>query len=42
MIPSVIEASKKMGQMRLDYSIGNVAGLISLPTFKVITEVEAL
>jgi hypothetical protein len=42
MIPSVIEASKKMGQMRLDYSIGNAPGLIPLPTFKVITEVEAL
>ena len=41
MIPSVIEASKKMGQMRLDYSIGNAAGLIPLPTFKVVTEVEA-
>jgi hypothetical protein len=41
MIPSVIEASKKVGQMRLDYSIGNAPGLIPLPTFKVVTEVEA-
>jgi hypothetical protein len=41
MIPSVMEASKKMGQMRLDYSIGNPPGLIPLPTFKVVTEVEA-
>lgn len=41
MIPSVIEASKKLGQMRLNYSIGNTPGLIPLPTFKVITEVEA-
>ncbi len=42
MIPSVMEASGKMGQMRLDYCIGNPPGLIPLPTFRVVTEVEAL
>ncbi|MBW1804393.1 MAG: hypothetical protein JRJ85_27125 [Deltaproteobacteria bacterium] len=42
MIPSVIEASKRMGQMRLTYSYGSPAGLIPLTTFKVVTEVEAL
>ena len=42
MIPSVVEAAKKMGQMRLTYSHGSPAGLIPLTSFKVITEVEAL
>ena len=42
MIPSVIEASKKLGQMRLTYSIGNPPGMIPLTSFKVVTEVEAL
>lgn len=42
MIPSVIEASKKMGQNRIDYSIGNPAGMIPLTSFKVVTEVQAL
>jgi hypothetical protein len=42
MIPSVIEASKKMGQLRLAYSLGSPPGLIPLTSFKVVTEVEAL
>ena len=41
MIPSVVEASRKAGQSRLDYSIGNPPGLIPLPSFKIVTEVEA-
>jgi hypothetical protein len=42
MIPSVIEASKKMGQLRLTYSLGSPPGLIPLTSFKVVTEVQAL
>jgi len=42
MIPSVIEASKKMGQLRLNYSIGNPPGLIPLTSFTVVTEIQAL
>lgn len=42
MIPSVIEASKKLGQLRLTYSLGNPPGLIPLTSFKVVTEIEAL
>jgi len=42
MIPSVIEASKKMGQARVKYNLGSPPGLIPLPSFKVITEVQAL
>ena len=42
MIPSVTEASKKLGQLRLKYSMGNPPGLIPLTSFKVVTEIEAL
>jgi hypothetical protein len=42
MIPSVIEASRKLGQLRLKYSLGNPPGLIPLTSFKVVTELEAL
>jgi hypothetical protein len=42
MIPSVVEASRKAGQLRLDYCIGNAPGVIPLPSFKVVTEIEAL
>jgi hypothetical protein len=42
MIPSVIEASKKMGQQRLKYSLGDAPGLIPLTSFKVVTEIQAL
>lgn len=42
MIPSVVEAAEKLGQLRVDYFIGNPAGLIPLTSFKVVTEVEAL
>ena len=42
MIPSVIDASKRMGQQRLKYSLGDSPGLIPLTSFKVVTEVEAL
>lgn len=42
MIPSVVEASRKAGQLRLDYCIGNAPGVIPLPSFKVITEIQAL
>jgi hypothetical protein len=42
MIPSVVEASKKLGQLRLDYCIGDAPGLIPLPSFHVVTEVQAL
>jgi hypothetical protein len=42
MIPSVIEASEKLGQLRLKYSLGNPPGLIPLTSFKVVTEIEAL
>lgn len=42
MIPSVVEASKKMGQLRLDYAIGDPPGLIPLTTFEVVTEIQAL
>ncbi len=42
MIPSVIEASRKLGQLRLNYSKGNPPGLIPLTSFTVVTEIEAL
>jgi hypothetical protein len=42
MIPSVVEASRKAGQMRLDYCIGNAPGVIPLPSFKAVTEIQAL
>jgi len=42
LIPSVVEAAKKLGQLRVDYCIGNAAGLIPLTSFKVVTEIEAL
>jgi len=42
MIPSVTEASRKLGQLRLKYSMGNPPGLIPLTSFKVVTEIEAL
>lgn len=42
MIPSVIEASKRAGQLRLDYCIGNAPGVVPLPSFHVITEIQAL
>ena len=42
MIPSVVEAARKMGQLRLTYSLGSPAGLIPLTSFKTITELEAL
>lgn len=42
MIPSVIEASRKMGQKRLTYSLGSPVGLLPITTAKVITEVQAL
>ncbi len=42
MIPSVVEASAKMGQLRLDYTLGDAAGLIPLTSFSVVTEREAL
>jgi hypothetical protein len=42
MIPSVVEASKKFGQQRVDYCVGNAAGLIPLCSFNVITEIQAL
>ena len=42
MIPSVIEAARRMGQMRLSYTLGSPVGLIPLTSFKVVTEVEAL
>ena len=42
MIPSVVEAARKMGQLRLTYSLGSPAGLIPLTSFKAITELEAL
>ncbi len=42
MIPSVIEASRKMGQLRLTYSLGSPAGMIPLTSFKVVTEIQAL
>ena len=41
MIPSVIEASKKLGQMRLKYTLGNPPGMIPLTSFKVMTEIQA-
>ena len=42
LIPSVVEAAKKLGQLRVDYVIGNPAGLIPLTSFKVVTEIQAL
>jgi len=42
MIPSVVEASRRAGQLRVKYGIGNPTGLIPLPSFKVITEIQAL
>jgi hypothetical protein len=42
LIPSVVEASRKLGQLRVDYCIGNAAGLIPLTGFQVVTEIEAL
>ncbi|PKN30280.1 MAG: hypothetical protein CVU64_04125 [Deltaproteobacteria bacterium HGW-Deltaproteobacteria-21] len=42
MIPSVVEASRKAGQLRLDYCIGNSPGVIPLPSFTVVTEIQAL
>ena len=42
LIPSVVDAAKKLGQLRVDYSIGNAAGLIPLTSFKAVTEIEAL
>ncbi len=42
MIPSVVEASKKMGQLRLKYTLGDPPGLIPLTSFKVVTEIHAL
>jgi hypothetical protein len=42
MIPSVVEASRKAGQLRLDYCIGNAPGVIPLPSFHVVTEIQAL
>ena len=42
MIPSVVEASERMGQLRLQYTMGEPAGLIPLTSFDVITELEAL
>lgn len=42
MIPSVVEASRKAGQLRLDYCIGNAPGVVPLPSFKVVTEIQAL
>jgi hypothetical protein len=41
MIPSVVEASRKAGQLRLDYCIGNAPGVIPLPSFRVVTEIQA-
>jgi len=42
LIPSVVEAAEKLGQLRVDYFIGNPAGLIPLTSFKVVTEIQAL
>jgi hypothetical protein len=42
LIPSVVEAAKKLGQLRVDYCTGNAAGLIPLTSFKVVTEIQAL
>lgn len=42
MIPSVVDASERMGQLSLDYTIGDPAGLIPLTSFTVVTELEAL
>jgi len=42
LIPSVVEAARKLGQLRVDYCIGNAAGLIPLTSFKVVTEIQAL
>ena len=42
MIPSVLEASRKIGQLRLTYSLGSPPGMIPLTTFNVVTEVQAL
>ena len=42
MIPSVVDASEKMGQLRLNYTMGDPSGLIPLTTFQVVTELEAL
>ena len=42
MIPSVVEAAGKLGQLRVDYFLGNPAGLIPLTSFKVVTEIQAL
>ncbi|RJR47449.1 MAG: hypothetical protein C4576_09510 [Desulfobacteraceae bacterium] len=42
MIPSVVEASRRAGQLRLDYCIGNPPGVIPLPSFTVVTEIQAL
>jgi hypothetical protein len=41
MIPSVIEASKKLGQLRLKYTLGDPPGMIPLTSFKVVTEIQA-
>jgi len=42
LIPSVVDAAEKLGQLRVNYCIGNPAGLIPLTSFKVVTEIEAL
>ena len=42
LIPSVVEASKKLGQLRLDYAMGDPPGLIPLTSFEVVTEIQAL
>lgn len=42
MIPSVIEASQKVGQLSLDFSFGSPVGLIPITNAKAITEIEAL
>ena len=42
MIPSVMEAAKKLGHFRLKYSVGSPVGLCPIVSATVVTEVEAL
>ena len=42
MIPSVVEASKRLGQFRVKYTIGSPVGLCPIVAATVVTEVEAL
>lgn len=42
MIPSVVEASRKAGHLKLKYSLGSPVGLIPIANAQIVTEVQAI